>query len=125
MWLAVVVWGAGHAWDRVQHDNRVTWLACWKENILNGVKYVMLSASSSFKGKSDKEKYDKAARLKDNIGKIRHDYEQNLTSKDKDAKQLATAMWIIDKLALRVGGEKGEDEADTVGCCSLRREHLT
>lgn len=34
-------------------------------------------------------------------------------------------MWIIDKLALRVGGEKGEDEADTVGCCSLRTEHLT
>ena len=39
-------------------------------------------------------------------------------------KQLATAMWVIDILALRVGGEKGEDEADTVGCCSLRVEHL-
>ena len=24
------------------------------------------------------------------------------------------AMWVIDKLALRVGNEKGEDEADTV-----------
>lgn len=23
-------------------------------------------------------------------------------------------MWVIDKLALRVGNEKGEDEADTV-----------
>ena len=34
-------------------------------------------------------------------------------------------MWVIDVLALRVGGEKGEDEADTVGCCSLRREHMT
>ena len=33
-------------------------------------------------------------------------------------------MWLIDVLALRVGGEKGEDEADTVGCCSLRVEHL-
>jgi DNA topoisomerase-1 len=31
---------------------------------------------------------------------------------------------LIDKLALRVGNEKGEDEADTVGCCSLRVEHL-
>lgn len=39
--------------------------------------------------------------------------------------KIATAMWIIDRLALRVGGEKGEDEADTVGCCSLRVEHLT
>lgn len=25
---------------------------------------------------------------------------------------------------MRVGGEKGEDEADTVGCCSLRVEHV-
>ena len=33
-------------------------------------------------------------------------------------------MWVIDILALRVGGEKGEEEADTVGCCSLRVEHL-
>lgn len=32
---------------------------------------------------------------------------------------------MIDKLALRVGNEKGEDEADTVGCCSLRVEHIT
>ena len=33
-------------------------------------------------------------------------------------------MWVIDKLALRVGGEKGEEEADTYGCCSLLKEHL-
>lgn len=25
---------------------------------------------------------------------------------------------------MRVGNEKGEDEADTVGCCSLRVEHI-
>ena len=40
-------------------------------------------------------------------------------------RQLATAIWIIDKLALRVGNEKSEEEADTVGCCSLRVEHLS
>lgn len=34
-------------------------------------------------------------------------------------------MYFIDKLALRAGNEKGEDEADTVGCCSLRCEHVT
>jgi len=31
---------------------------------------------------------------------------------------------LIDRLALRVGNEKSEDEADTVGCCSLRVEHV-
>ena len=40
-------------------------------------------------------------------------------------RQLATAMYFIDRLALRAGNEKGEDEADTVGCCSLRCEHVT
>jgi len=40
-------------------------------------------------------------------------------------RQHATAMYFIDKLALRAGNEKGEDEADTVGCCSLRCEHVT
>ena len=31
---------------------------------------------------------------------------------------------VIDIFALRVGNEKGEDEADTVGTVSLRVEHL-
>ena len=31
----------------------------------------------------------------------------------------------IFQLALRAGNEKDEDQADTVGCCSLRFEHLT
>lgn len=40
-------------------------------------------------------------------------------------RQRATAMYFIDRLALRAGNEKGDDEADTVGCCSLRCEHVT
>lgn len=37
----------------------------------------------------------------------------------------ATAIAIIDLLALRVGNEKdSNEEADTVGCCSLRAEHI-
>ncbi|CAN0360705.1 unnamed protein product, partial [Laminaria digitata] len=103
---------------------QVTWLSKW-DGLLAGTKYMMLAASSSFKGKSDMAKYDKAMKLKGFIGKIREDYTKKLSSGDKRTKQIATAVWIIDKLALRVGGEKGDDEADTVGCCSLRTEHLT
>ena len=40
-------------------------------------------------------------------------------------RQRATAVYLIDRFALRAGNEKGEDEADTVGCCSLRYEHVT
>ncbi len=33
---------------------------------------------------------------------------------------MAVALYFIDKLALRAGHEKDEDEADTVGCCTLK-----
>mmetsp|Transcript_10338 Transcript_10338/g.10407 ORF Transcript_10338/g.10407 Transcript_10338/m.10407 type:complete len:829 (+) Transcript_10338:118-2604(+) len=115
----------GHAWQAVKHDSAVTWLCTWQENVQNQYKYVMLAASSSFKGKSDMEKYSKAILLTKHIEKVRKDYTKKIKSQDAATKQLGTAMWVIDKLALRVGGEKGEDEADTVGCCSLRVEHLS
>ncbi|CBJ32924.1 conserved unknown protein [Ectocarpus siliculosus] len=114
----------GYAWQSVQHNPSATWLSKW-DGLLAGTKYMMLAASSSFKGKSDMAKYDKAMKLKGFIERIRTDYVKKLSSSDRRTKQIATAVWIIDKLALRVGGEKGQDEADTVGCCSLRTEHLT
>ena len=115
----------GHAWGAVQHDNTVTWLASWHENVMQQTKYVMLAAVSSLKGKSDFAKFQKAQVLKGCIDKVRRDYRTGLKSTEEHAAQLATTMWLIDVYALRVGGEKGEDEADTVGCCSLRVEHFT
>lgn len=56
---------------------------------------------------------------------IRKDYTNDLKSDVMADRQRATAMYFIDRLALRAGNEKGEDEADTVGCCSLRFEHVT
>ena len=115
----------GRAWGEVRHDPTVQWLCQWTENINSQNKYMQLAAMSSFKGKSDRSKYNKAATLCGNIDRIRADYKKNLTSKSHETRQLATAMWVIDRLALRVGGEKDTDEeADTVGCCSLRVEHL-
>ena len=37
---------------------------------------------------------------------------------------MAVALYFIDKLALRAGHEKDEDEADTVGCCTLKVQAL-
>ena len=115
----------GHNWSAVVHRPDVTWLGMWKENVNGQVKYVYLANSSGFKGKSDRDKYEKARKLKKYIDKIRKDYHKNLKAKNKANRQRATAMWIIDILALRVGGEKNtSEEADTVGCCSLRVEHF-
>lgn len=71
----------GHAWGSIRHDPSVTWLCGWEENVQQSTKYVMLSASSSFKGKSDMEKYTKAIRLKSCIDKIRKDYTKKIHSK--------------------------------------------
>lgn len=115
---------AGHKWGEIKRDNTVQWLAMWKENIFNSVKYVRFAASSSLKGISDYKKFEKARELKNHIDVIREDYKKNLRSKVMFERQVAVATYLIDVFALRAGGEKGEDEADTVGCCSLRYEHI-
>ena len=71
----------GHAWASVRHDPSVTWLCKWDENVMGQTKYVMLAASSSFKGKSDLDKYQKAIRLKGCIHSIRKDYTAKIKGK--------------------------------------------
>lgn len=48
---------AGHRWKEVRHDNTVTWLASWTENIQGAIKYVMLNANSKLKVKKKKNIY--------------------------------------------------------------------
>ncbi|KAJ2907055.1 eukaryotic DNA topoisomerase I [Zalerion maritima] len=116
----------GHKWKAVQHDDKCTWLATWKENINNNTKYVMLSANSTIKGQSDWKKFEKSRELKKYIDKIRADYKRELKSELMADRQRATAVYFIDKFALRAGNEKdAENEAETVGCCSLKYEHIT
>ncbi|KAF2088284.1 hypothetical protein K490DRAFT_73229 [Saccharata proteae CBS 121410] len=115
----------GHSWKEIKHDQEGTWLAMWQENINGAYKYVMLAANSDIKGQSDYNKFEKARELKKHIDRIRKDYTRDLKSEKMADRQRATAVYLIDKFALRAGNEKGEDEADTVGCCSLKFEHVT
>ncbi|KAM8947623.1 DNA topoisomerase 1-like [Pelodytes ibericus] len=115
----------GHKWKEVRHDGTVTWLASWTENVQGSVKYVMLNANSKLKGEKDWDKYEVARKLKRHVNKIRKTYRENFKSKEMKVRQRAVALYFIDKLALRAGNEKEEGEsADTVGCCSLRVEHI-
>ena len=116
---------AGHRWKEIKHDHEGTWLAMWQENINGAYKYVMLAANSDIKGQSDFKKFEKARELKKHIDRIRLDYGRDLKSEKMVDRQRATAIYLIDKFALRAGNEKGEDEADTVGCCSLKFQHVT
>ncbi|KAI8552935.1 hypothetical protein RHMOL_Rhmol06G0306700 [Rhododendron molle] len=111
----------GERWKEIRHDNTVTWLAFWIDPINSKeFKYVFLAPSSSLKGQSDKEKYEKARLLKDYIQGIRSAYKKDFASKDITKRQIAVATYLIDRLALRAGNEKDDEEADTVGCCTLK-----
>jgi len=113
-------------WGGVIHERTVIWLATWKEEITGKNKYIFTSLDSFFKSKSDESKFDLAKQLKRKINSIRETYEKQLVEGSIKERQLATALYFIDNLALRVGGKKDKkDEADTVGVTSLRVEHLT
>ena len=84
----------------------------------------MLNPSSRLKGEKDWQKYEKARKLKGEIEKIREGYMGDMTNREMRIRQRAVAMYFIDRLALRAGNVKDEDQADTVGCCSLRVEHI-
>ncbi|KAI1285293.1 DNA topoisomerase 1 [Halotydeus destructor] len=116
----------GHRWKEVRHDNTVTWLVSWNENIMGGVKYIMLNPSSKLKSMKDWKKYEKARELDKVIDQIREDYMEDWKAREMVRRQRAVALYFIDRLALRAGNEKdGEESADTVGCCSLRVEHVS
>jgi DNA topoisomerase IB len=64
-------------WKEIVHDNTVTWLAHWKENVNGNSKYVFLSAGSTWKGQSDRQKFEKAKKLQVSyscVGNPRHAY---------------------------------------------------
>lgn len=115
----------GHHWQKVINDRKVEWLASWKDTITSKTKYIWLASHSDMKGSNDQKKYDTARILKRKIKMIRKINEENLNKNDIKIRQTATALYFIDQFALRVGNEKSEDEADTVGVTSLRVEHLT
>ena len=112
-------------WEKVLHNPEVVWLATWVDNISDKNKYVFTSMESIFKSKSDMDKFDLARQLQNKVNHIRSSYYVDMKSDNNIARQQATALYLIDNLALRVGGKKDtKEKADTVGVTSLRVEHI-
>jgi DNA topoisomerase-1 len=112
------------AWAGIIHDQDSMWLAKWVDKLTTDTKYVWLSEASLLRRKRDKEKYDLAARLQDRIERVRKLILKGMRSRDERERKTASVCFLIDKLAMRVGDEKDEDEADTVGASTLRVEHV-
>ncbi len=110
------------SWKEIRHDQDSTWLARWTDFLTKKTKYVWLSDGSDLKQGRDKEKYEKAVKLQREIEKIRKAMARDM--KDEKKSKVATACYLIYRTAMRVGDEKNEDEADTVGATTLRTKHI-
>ena len=117
---------SGRKWKEVIHENNLVWLSSWKDEITDKNKYIFTSFDSVIKSKSDEDKFDLAKKLKNKISHIRDQYNKDMLDDDVKLQQHATALYLIDLLALRIGGKKDDkSEADTVGVTSLRVEHIS
>ena len=111
-------------WGAVVNDHDSMWMARWIDKLTEKEKYVWLHESSPLQQSRNKAKYDNALRVGRNLEKIRAKILKGMDSKDGRTRQVATVCYLIDTLGMRVGDEKDEDEADTVGASTLRVEHV-
>ena len=111
-------------WKEVVNDHNSMWMAKWVDKLTAKEKYVWLHESSPLQQSRSKAKYDKAKKIGSHLDRIRTKIQRELDSKDERQRQVATVCYLIDTLGMRVGDEKDEDEADTVGASTLRVEHV-
>jgi DNA topoisomerase I len=111
-------------WGKIICDNDSMWLASWMDVLTEKRKYVWLADTSGLKQDRDKEKYEKAVKLGNEIEKIKDRIVKDMKSKDPKISEISTACYLIYRTAMRVGDEKDPDEADTVGATTLRKEHI-
>lgn len=113
-------------WGEIVENRDVTWIAGWKHPITGGTTYKWLKRTEShFVCAGDMKKFDKARSLDKNIGKIRKKYTKDLSSTNSETRQLATAVYLLDELAIRPGTEKDEKkEAGTLGLTTLLCENV-
>jgi DNA topoisomerase-1 len=112
------------AWMKVVHDHRSMWMAKWIDKLTDKEKYVWLHESTPIQQSRSRAKYDNARKVGTNIQRLKARILKDLDSKDETIRQVATVCYLIDTMGMRVGDEKDEDEADTVGASTLRVEHV-
>lgn len=111
-------------WKDIVHEHDGLWVARWLDTLTNKIKYVWLSETSHLRQEREKEKFIKAGSLAANLPAVRDLVRKSMRARDVKRRKIATVAYLIDRLAMRVGDEKDEDEADTVGASTLRVEHV-
>jgi DNA topoisomerase I len=112
------------SWKAIVWEPKTMWIARWVDKLSGKKKYVWPGDASFLKQGKDMAKYEKARALKERLDEVKAHIESNLTTQDLKRRKTATVCYLIDRLKFRVGDEKDEDEADTVGASTLRPEHV-
>jgi len=112
-------------WKEIRWEPDTMWIARWKDKLSNKTKYVWPHDSSPLKQRKDIEKFDKALEFRKQIKKVKNHIADNLDSEDPTRKKTATVTFLIDHCKFRVGDEKDDDEAETIGASTLRPEHIS
>lgn len=118
--------GNQYKWGQIIHDNTLEWIASYINNVTKKITYVRFSRTSSLKMETDKLKFELARKLKKKVKNIRKINTKLLEDENMKMKQLATALYFIDNLALRVGNEVDVSKySETAGVSTLKVKNVT
>ncbi|NHJ49508.1 MAG: DNA topoisomerase I [Asgard group archaeon] len=112
-------------WKEIVWEPECLWIAKWVDKLSGKTKYVWLSDNTPIKQQREIDKFDKSKLVGDNLQEIRNKVIDYLKNDSIQKRKIALACYIIDNINMRVGDEKDEDEADTIGTTTLRPEHVT
>jgi len=97
--------GCGKAWGGVVRDPKVDWIASWRDPVTGVVKYARLAPGSASEQAAALDKYELARKMRSPA--VAAAFERRvraaLVSTDRRRRQLGACLWLIDRLALRVG----------------------
>ncbi|MFH0711443.1 MAG: DNA topoisomerase I [Candidatus Aenigmatarchaeota archaeon] len=111
-------------WKQISWFKDCMWVARWDDKLRGREKYVWLSDTSFVKQEREMKKFNKAIELGNKYELLKKHVNDNLNSLDLKTRKTATVCYLIDALSLRVGDEKDEDEADTVGATTLTSKNV-
>lgn len=114
---------AGHKWGDViaNYDGNYTFK--YKVDVGHKTlrdKQIRFGANSEDQANADELKYDNAVKLLKKLKKLNNHISKGMQSSNKKTAQAALVTYLIMNTAIRVGNEKTEDEADTVGMSTMK-----
>lgn len=111
-------------WKEIIWETDFMWIASWYDKLSGKKKYVWFSDEAPMKQKKEIQKFDKANELEEKFEEVKNYIMKNLESNDLRTRKVATVCYLIDAVCMRVGDEKDEDEADTVGATTLTKDNI-